>query len=68
MTIAAWRVGRGANGQPMKRLAVRTQDYPTMVRWLARTRGQRARARHTLWIEDADAPATALRTTTPGGR
>ncbi len=60
--VSAWRVGRRrADGAPLKRLVVRTSSYPTMVRWLARSRLMRRGDRHTLWLEEDRRPASALR-------
>jgi hypothetical protein len=58
--VCAWRIGRRRNGQPVKRLVVRTSDYPAMVRWLARSRAARRPHRHTLWIDEEDRPGTTV--------
>lgn len=60
--VTAWRVGRRSDGQRIKRLVLRTFDYPAMVRWLHRTRTARRLRRHTLWLDEENRPATHLRT------
>lgn len=61
-TVSAWRLGHNRHGDQVRRIVVRTPDWPSMYRWLSRSRAYRdgRDATRNLWIEDEAFPAVTV--------